>query len=1118
MILPRRGAASWLVFLGFLLCAGRAWAQSSQAVLQGRVVGGNGMPVNRALVLVRNLATNTQAYRYTNEQGLYYFSAVSPGSYSVRVDALGNQPEGRSPVELAVAARLELDFALMASAAAPSPAAVPGPAGPGASARLTPANVLSVMYGADAAVPQALIITLPLPITETLVGSLSSLIDETKILELPLSGRDVYTLLVLQPGVTSDNATARGLGFSVNGQRVAGSNFLLDGVDNNDLLATGPATRVSAEAVKEYRMTTSNFTAEYGRASGFIANAITRSGTNRLRGTFFEYFNHDRLNANSFSYNWQNVERPPFRQNQYGETLGGPIQRDRLFFFESFEQARSSSQSQPLWVVLPSPELYSALPFFPDNSPAKLLLSQSAPPQGDPIPDIPIFVRKNFVVPAVETNTFALGRLDYTFPNYVHRLSGRYVFSQQTLENFFFSVYPGLNAPLGLRSQNLVVNLTQETAGGTNELKFGYSRSSIVTHRPQPELPLVLSDDGVLFPTVSIALPGLVGQTWPSIPLPGMEYFSDYAFRGTAFNVIENYSWLSGRHALALGVDWRLGFIDAQFPLFRAGYYQFARVEDFFSGQTPPRYLAIPLNRLTGAPGSDSDYGSFHRQNEFAWFLQDNVSLLPRLKLNLGLRYEYFGAPAARKGTQDWNFVVGAGENTPERIAAGAVLPGPLLRSDFNNFAPRFGFAYDLSGSGRSVLRGGYGIFYDRILNNIWLNTRNNYLPVQYLSPAEFTFSIPAEQGIAPLGPDRIENNSTVSVDRRMRSPYVQSWFLGMQRELTPTWILEVNHVGSVGRKLLTSDFINRAGSVERTPANPHGRFNPDYGVIAYYGNQGTSDHAGLEVSVNRRWRQGSQLQVNYTFARSRDVQSDPLVLPGATGSSNPLTRQLGASTLGFVPLFIRQFDPRADFGESDFDQTHNLIVNGVMLVPRLQGLGLPLGNWQVSGILGVRSGLPFSVFYFPESQLGEEIVSNRADLVGADKDAAFLPQRANVPGGVQLLDPSRFRPPENDVVGNLPRNALRGPGFWNLDLALSRSVSFPWLSEGMWAQFRIEFFNLFNHTNLANPNSILGTPSFGTALFGRQGASSALPGASPLNEQPRRVQIALKLHWGGTP
>jgi hypothetical protein len=245
------------------------------------------------------------------------------------------------------------------------------------------------MYGADAAVPQAIMINLPVSFTETLVGSLSSLIDETRIRELPLAGRDVYTLLVLQPGVTSDNAAGRGLGFAVHGQRAGNSNFLLDGVDNNDLLVTGPAARVSAEAVQEYRLNTSNFTAEFGRASGFIANAITRSGTNQLHGTLFDYFNHDRLNANSFSYNWQDVSRPPFRQNQYGGVLGGPpAARPALLFRElrtvplvGPEPAALGGSARP-GSVFPAPVL-------PGEQPGQVAVEQERPAERRSDPGFP---------------------------------------------------------------------------------------------------------------------------------------------------------------------------------------------------------------------------------------------------------------------------------------------------------------------------------------------------------------------------------------------------------------------------------------------------------------------------------------------------------------------------------------------------------------------------------------------------------------------------------------------------------------------------------------------------------------------------------------------------------
>ena len=1109
MILPRRRAASLLVLLGLFLCAGRSGAQSSQAVLQGRVVGGNGMPVNRALVLLRNLATNTQAYRYSNEQGLYYFSAVSPGSYSVRVDALGNRPEERSPVELAVAARLELDFALMASAAAPSPAAVPGPAGLGAGARPTPANVLSVMYGADAAVPQALIITLPIPITETLVASLSSLIDETRILELPLSGRDVYTLLVLQPGVTSDGATARGLGFSVSGQRVASSNFLLDGVDNNDPTITGRATKVSADAVKEYRMTTSNWTAEYGRASGFIANAITRSGTNAFHGTLFSFFNHDRLNANTFENNRLGVERLPSRNTQMGASVGGPVWRDRLFFFANLERARRSTENQPFRLFVPSPLFVASLP---QGSIAEEVLRRFPPPDGDPLPaDHPYFgyvVSRDVVFPSLARDTLGLGRLDYSSLDGRDRFTARYSFSQSTAEDFLFSVYPDLNAPLVVRGQNLALNYTRELGGRSNELKFGYGRNTVRFLRPHPDVPAMLTFDG--------------------ISLPGSETPFDYSFKDSSVHILDNFSRLTGRHALVFGAELRLARHDSLTDPAHDGIYNFDSIFDFLFDN--PRLLFISLNRLTAGIPADADFRRQYLQKDFGIFLQDNIQLTPRLTVNLGVRYENFGVPNPREASRDFNFLLGDGTNPGDRIAAGGLAEGTLFGTDRNNIAPRIGFAFDLFGDRSTVVRGAYGLFYDRIFNNIWLDARNNNFTFQTLAnfanrDPQFQFSLPASAGVLPVS--RLQPATTVLVDNALRTPYSQSWFVGVQRELTPNLIVEVTQTGSLGRKLVTADLLNRAFSVpfaERL----NGRYNPDFGDISYRANQGLSNFLALEVSLNRRFSGGVQFQVSYTYSRTRDMQSDPLVQPGLSAQKSATSNLASDAFFQIKSGFTRQFDPRADYGRSDFDQTHNLVFSSVAQSPRFNGWLRFLSDWQAAALLGIRSGFPFSVHTgnscptpdtpvsecravsFPQS--GGVLVRNRADFVGGSYDEAFLDSRPGIPGGVLLLDESKFRPPAPNSIGNLPRNVFRGPGFWNVDFGLSRSVAFPPLGEQGRLQFRAELFNLFNHTNLNNPDRSLDSPAFGEATFGRQGFGSTQISASPLDEQPRRLQLALKV------
>jgi hypothetical protein len=1094
--------SSLIVGAAFFLCPSLGVAQSALAVVEGRIISqSTGQPIARALVIARNLQTNTQAYRYTNEYGLYYFSALPPAAHALRADALGFQPEERSSVELSVASHTELNFALQEN---PPGTTVPRSVTP-PPRQTSPQNILLIMYGSDAAIPQALLSALPTLATETLVGSVSSLIDARKISEIPLSGRDVYTLLVLQPGVTSDNATARGLGFSVSGQRVSSSNYLLDGVDNNDLLVTGPATLVSPDAIQEYRMTTNNFTAEFGRSSGFVANAITRTGTNSLHGSVYEFFNHDRLNANSFAYNWQDVSRPPHRQNQYGASLGGPLWRDRLFFFGNFEQARTSGQSQPSEVVVPAPPLLSLLP--PDSL-AKRLLESFPPPSGEPLPETPFFALQRFVVPIAQTNTFGLWRSDYSSLTGNHRLSLRYAVSHQTTDNFFFSVYPGLNAPLELKSQSVASNYTSELGGGSNELKFGVIRSSTSARRAHPELP------NIVFP-----------PDFSGLSLPGMESNFDQVSRGSLLHVAETHSRLAGRHALKVGAEWRLGFTDSYYSVFRNGQYSFDRLEDFLFPPERPSTLVIPLNRETGLPGSENDYWRYYRQVEWSAFLLDDLKLTPRLTLNLGLRYEYFGVPAPRKTTRDSNFIFGSGRTAEERIATGRLETGDLYFPDRNNFAPRFGFALDLRGNGSSVLRGGYGIFFDRIFNNIWLDVRNNNLPVQCLqasaaqprcntSPTEarFAFAVPASQGVEPLRPELVANNSTVALDRRLRTPYSQTWFVGFQQLLTPNLVLDVNQVGSLGRKLMTRDTINRGGSLARIPlVNRFGRFNPEHGDIGYHGNQGYSDHLALQVSLNRRWSQGVQFQISYTYSRTRDVQSDPFV---GSGSAGDPTSRLASSSLGAVPGFVRQFDPGASYGNSAFDQTQNLVLSFIAQAPGLSGWRRLLGSWQAAGLVGIRSGLPFSVISLPARHPGERSISTRAEFIGNRPSEAFLPETAPVSGGVLLLDKTKFRAPAEGQIGNLSRNAFRGPGFWNVDFALSRNFPLRLLGEQGNIQVRAELFNIFNHANLDNPDNLIQSPFFGEALFGRAGFGSAVPSVSPLDERPRRVQVVLKVSF----
>jgi len=341
-----------------------------------------------------------------------------------------------------------------------------------------------------------------------------------------------------------------------------------------------------------------------------------------------------------------------------------------------------------------------------------------------------------------------------------------------------------------------------------------------------------------------------------------------------------------------------------------------------------------------------------------------------------------------------------------------------------------------------------------------------------------------------------------------------------LQRELTPNLVLEVSHAGSLGRKLVTADILNRGFSVPFTQ-RPNGRFNPEHGDISYRANQGLSNFLALEVGLNRRFSQGVQFQVSYTYSRTRDMQSDPLVQPSLTAQRDLSSNLANSSFFQIKTAFTRQFDPRADYGRSDFDQTHNFVFNAVAQSPRFNGWRRFLSDWQAATLVGIRSGFPFGVHTttldIPTS--GGLLVRNRADFAGDDLDEAFLSSPQPQPGGKVLLDRTQFRVPAPGRIGSLPRNAFRGPGFWNVDFGLSRSFALPRLGEQGRIQLRAEFFNLFNHTNLNNPNSLwspdpLESPDFGLATFGRQGFGSSQYSASPLNEQPRRIQFALKVFF----
>ncbi len=915
--------------------------------------------------------------------------------------------------------------------------------------------------------------------------SVSTVIDEHQIRDLPYSGRDVYTLLVIQPGVSSDNATGKGLGLSVNGQRVAGTNFLLDGVDNNDPLLTGPAVNVPAEAVEEYRMTTNNFSAEQGRATAFIADVVTRTGGNQFHGSAWEYFDHDRLNANTFANNYQGIVRAPFRFNQTGGLLGGPIRKEKLFFLASFERLYSDSQSPSQLFYVPSSGYTASLP---SGSLARQLLNQFRPPAGQPDPADPNRTGISAAEPLLQRNTQVLGRVDFHPPLAATRLGFRYALSQNVSDDFLWSIYPDFRAPLTVRDQNLEFNATfSPEKGGVNEFRAGLTLSSNGFQRPHPETPVLVS-------------------FFEPVTLPGSAAYYDYQYGDHTWHVLDNYSLQLRNHRLAVGFDARRLSDDSTITPYAAGIYSFDNLASLAASQ--PAELQITVDRLTGHPLQQADYGRRYTQNEGAAFVQDDWNVSSRLVVNLGLRWEYFGVPHRADGPPDWNLFYGPGTDFISRLASAQFQQAEPYAPDHHNFAPRFGFAWRARGGdgaqGSLVVRGGYGIAYDRIFDKVWQDLRNNSLAVADLFAGQpgLDFAFPARNSLPAVSPTFGEE-IPVMVDQTLRTPYAQNWFLGAQYHVGKSLLFELNHAGSLGRKLIDTDDINR----------PFGKILPGLNDISYRGNQGASDYVSLQASARKSFEHNLAFQVSYTFSRARDNQSDPFrnplinySLPATSRLSDPGLLQINTAE------FTQQFNSSLDRGLSDFDQTHNLVWNLIAQSP--EGAPWWARQWQLASLAGIRSGFPFTVFDSSAytSSFGL-LYANRPNLAGPVGGAELAsPQPA--PGGLVLLDRTKFSDPAPGQIGNLSRNAFRGPKFWNLDLSLSRSFPVPAAGERGSVQFRADFFNIFNHTNLSTPASDIAAPGFGYASYGRTGFSGSLPSVTPLSEQPRRIQLALKLSF----
>jgi hypothetical protein len=585
------------------------------------------------------------------------------------------------------------------------------------------------------------------------------------------------------------------------------------------------------------------------------------------------------------------------------------------------------------------------------------------------------------------------------------------------------------------------------------------------------------------------------------LPQAGILYGYDNRLR--TYELADNATWHRGRHLFKAGVDLIFRWTGGYLGLGREGALTFENLKDFLNDD--PFLMELGIDRLAYQSGlyRAVDFNRDYRNRQAAFFAQDSVRLTGRFSVNFGIRYDNFGAPLNIGQTKDAVLQLGPGGNLESALPGAHLVPGvigqPVFAADANDWAGRFGMSYAAGPEARTVLRAGYGIFYDRPFDNLWatLSLNNVLLQPGFLEDGSFSYSRPLVESLAGAEPGGTNYNRLFLYQPGVRTPMVHSVFAGVQRQLTRGAVLEINYSGTFGHKLITTDRINRILSGAPTS---NGALNPYLPEVLYRANQGNSAYNALTVKLKGRLRQGD-FRLAYTWSHSIDNQSEPL--SGEFDDLSPANPASSGNNTG-IAAFSRQFASTLDRGNSDFDQRHSLVGMGFWQLPGI------LRGWRVAGLGAIRSGLPFTVY----AQRGRPLYNARADLI----DPAHWRADQPADGGIRILNAAAFQLPPDGAQGNTGRNGFPGPGFFSVDASLSRSIRFKRLPERARLILRADFFNLLNHANLGNPSVALGPPVrnqyFGVAFYGRSRTDDRSPVLTPLEEAPRQVHLLVRFEF----
>jgi len=1001
----------------------RAWPQTQLASVFGTITDASGAVVSDAHLTFVNKSTGLKRDVSTDLNGQYRVTGLPTGSYSARVEKEGFQTQVREELALTSASEFMMNVSLTVGD-----------------------------------LKQEVTVRADVPTIDNSTSTVGGLLPEHTLTELPLNGRDLFKAAILEPGVAPAPNSApsllsagKGGKVSINGMRPSWTNVLIDGMDANDpVFGYSPAGAsglfLGINEWSEVRVLTQTFNAEYGRNGGGVIELATKSGSNDFHGSLFEIHRDAALDAKNY-FDLSAAPIPAFVRNQFGAGIGGPLVRDHTFFYMSYEGFREVHASTAIATVpdalaheglLPSnnnpaacsnaspnacvavaidPRVQQFLNLFPPSNGAD---------NGDGTGDLITANKGN------TTEHHGMIRVDHNFSN-THSVLGRYIIDDSSSVVPYFGTPPGTYVPgfptlHQARNQYFSVqdrrNIGKEIL---NELRFGINRttasSSIVDTHPGLSISLV---PGRPFGTVAIAAMSLLG-TSAVIPLGNFS---------TVYQVQDQLSRTIGRHTLKLGAEFRRIQSNGPLDFGVNGLYTFQDLSPF---GIPARSVnpalefflqALPLSYVGSVPSmSDSDRG--YRQSVVSGFAHEFFRVSSRLTLNAGLRYDFYSNPTEVHGRLS---VIRdpATDSGPTVGKAFAGTPMDLL-------SPQAGFAWNIFGDGKTVLRGGTGIFRDQL--PVLLFGVNRFLP-PFFALDSFVFPTFLDPQNALL----TQPLYVLSTTYHPKFPYALQYNLNMEREIAPGTILSAGYFGARGNHL-----PREAEQNPFQPASGH-RYNPNLpSPLLAVLTDAQSFYNSFQLSISQKRAHNLSWQAFYTFSHSIDDAS----------------ANFSIETVNDPPTSQDIFDRKGSRGRSAFDIRHNFVANVVYELPF--GRGSHFGGWQVSAVASVHSNVPFTpVLSFDNADLRSLLTSERPDLVG-NPYTGVCPNGTNVGTPSCWFNPTAFAVPPPGQFGDAGRNILRGPGFAQFDLALQKDFQ---LREGIKIALGVEGYNLFNHPNFAVPSN----------------------------------------------